>query len=370
MRYSVRLLTLFGAALWLASCRGTTSPALPSSALGVAPGARGGAAQPACSGTRSGQAQCDVLVEAGGAHYASAGFSAADLETAYRFPITRGQDQTVAVVDAYDNPNAADDFATYRSTMGLSAGTLNKYNQEGEQGNYPPASAGWGVEIDLDIEMVSASCPNCTVDLIEANSNSWSDLEAAEGEAITLGATIVSNSFDGTGASESSFETKGITYVASAGDDGYGLYDPAGFDRVVAVGGTMLSQANNRRGYKEILWPDSGGGCVSQEKKPRWQMHRKVASKCAGRLGNDVSADAVGAREYDTYNEGGWIEVDGTSISAPLLAGAFGLAENSTKQDGGRTFWETAHHRFLHELGGKRFSDGGGWGSPHGIGAF
>jgi hypothetical protein len=52
------------------------------------------------------------------------------------------------------------------------------------------------------------------------------------------------------------------------------------------------------------------------------------------------------------------------------LAGAFGLAENSTKQDGGRTFWETAHHRFLHELGGKRFTGVGGWGSPHGIGAF
>jgi subtilase family serine protease len=319
-----------------------------------------------------GQVQCGVLVEPGGAHPTYSGWTAKQLEKAYDLPsFTKGKGQIVAVVDAYDNPDAATDFAEYRSAMGLPAGRLDKYNQGGSQSDYPEGSPAWGVEIDLDIEMASASCPKCTLYLVEANSNAWSNLEAAVEEAVKLGATIVSGSYGGSSASCDDYDAKGVEYVASAGDDGYGLYLPAACDNVVAVGGTELETAGNKRGYTEIPWPGSSGGCATGEKKPWWQRHSKYARNCDGRQTNDVSAVANGVAEYDSYDTAGWLLADGTSVSAPFVAGIFGLAGNSAKQDGGRTFWLPAsHHRNLYEVGGVRYSAAAGWGSPKGVGAF
>jgi hypothetical protein len=345
-------------------------------------------ARAACSGSRIGQAQCDVLIENGRAHSTYSGWGAKDLEAAYDLPIAKGKRQSVYIVDAYDNPNVASDFAAYREGMGLPAGTLNKYNQEGQMSNYPAGSPGWGVEIDLDVEMASASCPKCTIDLVEANSNAWTDLEAAEAEAVKLGGTIVSNSYDGSGASESYYDTKCVTYLASSGDSGLGLYDPATFQAVIAVGGTVLTTAKGKRGYKDVVWPDSGGGCsATDEAKPPWQKD----PDCKYRTGNDVAAAAVNAAEYDSYEEGGGITVDGTSISSPLVAGMVALAGNSTKQDGGEMLWTLSKgeqgkylyrvangsdggscHDYLCECGTKqfgRFCGPAGWGTPHGVGA-
>ncbi|MGP8102101.1 MAG: peptidase S8 [Candidatus Cybelea sp.] len=355
----------------LSGCGGSQSQMTPASAPEVR-GLSHHSVTPACSGSREGRAQCDVLIENTGAHATYSGWTASDLEAAYNLPSSSdGSGQNVFIVDAYDNPDVVSNFNTYRSGMGLPASTLNKYNQTGQMSNYPSGSPGWGVEIDLDVQMASASCPNCTINLVEANSNSWSDIEAAEQEAVKLGGTIVSNSYSGSGASESSYDSPGVEYLASAGDSGLGLYDPATFDSVVAVGGTELQTSGGSRGYSETLWPDSGGGCSStDEAKPKWQKKGKYAKACSYRMGNDVSAVAVDAAEYDTYSEGGWITVDGTSISSPFCAGIFGLAGNSTSQDGGRTFWKPkSHHNDLYEVSG-RFTSQGGWGSPDGIGAF
>ncbi len=345
-------------------------------------------ARAACSGSRIGHAQCDVLIENGGAHPMYSGWDAKELEAAYNLPIAKGKGQSVYIVDAYDNPDVVGDFAAYRKGMGLPAGTLHKYNQDGQTSNYPQNSPGWGVEIDLDVEMASASCPKCTIDLVEADSNAWTDIEAAEAEAVKLGGTIVSNSYDGSGASESYYDTKGVTYLASSGDSGSGLYDPATFQAVIAVGGTLLNSAKGKRGYKEVVWPDSGGGCsATDEAKPPWQKD----PDCKYRTGNDVSAVAVNVAEYDTDSEGGWITVDGTSISSPLVAGMVALAGNSTKQDGGEMLWTLTKaeqrkylyrvtqgsdggscHDYLCECGTKQFGrycGPAGWGTPHGVGA-
>jgi subtilase family serine protease len=387
-----------GSILWvaiaiLAGCSGLQPPIGASSAQVVIPHRQAThSARAACSGSRIGQAQCDVLIENGGAHSMYSGWSAKDLEAAYDLPITKGKGQSVYVVDAYDNPDVVRDFAAYRKGMGLPAGTLNKYNQDGQTSNYPTGSPGWGVEIDLDVEMASASCPKCTIELVEANSNSWSDLEAAEAEAVTLGATIVSNSYDGSGADESYYDTKGVTYLASSGDSGYGLYQPATFQAVIAVGGTFLKSdigvKGDKRKYSEVVWPDSGGGCSStDESKPSWQKD----PDCTYRTGNDIAAVAVDATEYDSYDESGWITVDGTSIASPLIAGMIALAGNSTKQDGGEMLWSLSRaeqkkylypvtsgndggsgETYLNTCGTKQFGiycGPGGWGTPHGVGA-
>lgn len=340
----------------------------------------------ACGGSRIDQAQCDALIENTGAHRTYGGWGAKDLESAYKVPVGKGQGQSVFVVDAYDNPDVASDLATYRATMGLPNGKFHKYSQDGKK-HYPPGSPGWGVEIDLDVEMASASCPKCTIDLVEANTNSWSDIETAEAEAVKLGATIISNSYSGSGADESYYDTKGVAYLASAGDEGYGVYQPAAFPRVIAVGGTVLTKGGKGRGFSEVVWSDTGGGCSDSGKsKPKWQHD----PDCKSRTANDVAAVAVGAAEYDTYSEGGWIEVDGTSISSPFVAGMVALAGNATKQDGGKMLWSLSKSQWRkylydvpegHDGSGdtyltncsdkwlERYCGPVGWGTPHGVGA-
>jgi subtilase family serine protease len=390
---------LFAAVIGLAACNGNNSTSMPGTA-GQAPFAQsklqreslGAKATAACQGSRVGMAQCDALVRSGAGPNFS-GLTPANLRSAYKLTATllatHGAGQIVAVVDACDNPNVASDLATFRAYFpGMPATTLHKYNQTGQQSNYPTCSSGWGVEIDLDVEMVSVSCPNCTIYLVEANSNGWSDLQTAEAEAVTLGATIISNSFGGTGANQAFFSTAHKTYLASAGDSGYGIADPADFDTVVSVGGTTLTAGPPPRHWTETIWSGSGAGC-STDAKPIWQTD----PGCANRTANDVSAFAnpsPGVAEYDTYGGfSGWIAVGGTSVGTPLLAGIFGLKGNSTVQKGGRTFWNPAHQVHLYPIlagndgacGGSylctagtgqhgSYSGPGGWGSPKGMNAF
>lgn len=306
-----------------------------------------------------------------------AGWSPKDLQSAYALPSSsRGSGQVVAIVDAFDNPNAAADLAVYRTTFGLPAATFYKYNQQGQQGNYPQGNPQWGIAIDNDIEMVSASCPKCTINLIEASSNSIKDLETAVLEAVTLGAHVVGTSWACSGAptclDPGDFDTKGVVYLGSGAANGtQGVY-PADLASVVAVGGTQLSKGGGKRGWTERVWSGASGGCIADVGKPAWQ-HLK---SCTHRAANDVSAVAFGVAEYDSYGYAGWIQLSGTAVSSPLVAGIFGLAGNATKQDAGKTFWSSAHLKYLNAVDcgtscvQGRYSYGGGWGSPNGIGAF
>jgi Subtilase family len=329
---------------------------------------------PACPNVARGRVQCLALIQSpSGISPAVAGWAPADFQARYKLPSgTKGPGQIVAVVDAYDNPNVANDLAAYRSEFGQGTAKFAKYNQKGRQGNYPSGNTGWGIEIDLDVEMVSATCPLCTIYLIEANSNDSSDLETAEVEAVKLGAHIVSNSwtcFGSSCGSTSDFDKPGVEYLAASGDDGVSVGYPAALASVAAIGGTVLSKNGSQ--YSEVVWSSAGGGCASGIKKPKWQ-HDKV---CSGRALADASAVATGVAEYDTYSYGGWLTAGGTSVSTPLLAGVFGLAGNATHQKGGRTFWESKHRKDLYDVCAgsclfSTYSYGGGWGSPDGVGAF
>jgi subtilase family serine protease len=272
---------------------------------------------------------------------AVSGYGPSDLDSAYNVPTTLGSGKTVAIVDAYDDPNAASDLSTYRSNFGLPActtanGCFTKVNQNGAASPLPAANTGWASEIMLDLEMVSAICPNCHILLVEANSPTTANLGTAVDTAVAQGAVAVSNSYGGsessseTSADNSYYKHAGVAIVASSGDGGYGVEYPAASPYVTAVGGTSLTRASNARGWSESVWSTSstegaGSGCSAFEPKPSFQTD----TGCARRTVADVSADAdpaTGVAVYDSYGSGGWTVFGGTSVASPIIGAMYALA--------------------------------------------
>jgi hypothetical protein len=282
------------------------------------------------------------------------GYGPADLRSAYALPAgSAGAGLTVAVVDAYDQASAESDLAAYRTMYGLppcttANGCFRKVNQRGVAGQ-PPAPAtdqnlGWGQEIDLDIEMVAATCPSCNILLVEADSANTSDLAASVDTAVALGAIAVSNSYGGQEASgetslDAHFNHPGVAITASTGDCGYDCTQGYGFPSVeypaaspyvVAVGGTRLTKDSSARGWTETAWGDptskpvggAGSGCSAFEPKPSWQTD----SGCAMRTEADVSAVADPATGVAVNFDGGWAIFGGTSAASPIIASIFALA--------------------------------------------
>jgi len=268
---------------------------------------------------------------------AGVGYGPSQLQSAYQLPSsTAGSGQTVAIVDAFNDPNAASDLAAYRSAAGLpacGAGCFSVVNQNGAASPLPPGAGttGWDVEESLDIDMVSAICPLCHIILVEATSPTTQNLGTAVNSAVSLGAKYVSNSYGGPeSASDTTFDTQffnhpGVAVTASAGDSGFGVEYPAASRFVTAVGGTSLNTAANARGWSETVWNGSGSGCSAVDAKPAWQTD----TGCARRTNTDVSAvadPATGVAVFDTFSQGGWLEVGGTSASAPIIAAVYALA--------------------------------------------
>jgi len=316
--------------------------------VALAPGAVA-APQPsivnACAAAPAGHARCFAQVRTdvhGGrgvraATSLPAGYGPSDLRSAYNLPSMGGAGQTVGIIDAGDDPKAEADLAVYRSTYGLppcttTNGCFQKVNQRGVASPLP-ADQGWAVEIALDIQMVSASCPSCRIVLVEADDASFANLGAAVDTAVRLGANEVSNSYGGPEFSElpqfqAHYSHPGVAVLASSGDSGYGIPNaPAVFSSVIAVGGTSLTRANNARGWSETAWSGAGSGCSAWVAKPAWQHD----ANCPGRMTADVAADAdprTGPAVYETDQYAGWIIVGGTSASSPYLAGVIALAGN------------------------------------------
>ncbi len=276
------------------------------------------------------------------------GFSPADLRSAYGLPGTGGEGQLVAVTIAYDNPNAESDLANYRSHYGLPActtanGCFAKVNQDGEPGNYPAPDAKWALETSLDLDMVSATCPQCHIVLVEAETNAFDDMAAAVETAADLGATVISNSwateeFPGEATENQRFNHPGIPTLFATGDWGYGVYYPAASPFAIAVGGTSLERSGSARGWTESAWAGAGSGCSSYETKPPWQKD----AGCAGRSLADVSAVAdpqTPVSVYDSYQQSGWELLGGTSVATPLIAGIEALSSSSFRTSGPSGFW-------------------------------
>lgn len=286
----------------------------------------------------------------------TAGYRPVDIAAAYQLGSGGTVGTTVAIVDAYDNPNVEADLAVYRAAFGLPActttnGCFRKVDQRGGSA-LPPGDPGWGVEIALDVQAVSASCPACKILLVEADTSSLISIGTAVNTAARLGAKVISNSY---GADEfngaiavgrSYYLHAGVAQVVSSGDYGFtAAAFPAALPQVVAVGGTTLTKGSGST-WTEKAWSGAGSGCSAWFAKPAWQQD----THCAMRTTSDLSAvadPATGFAVYDTYGLGasnGWIVVGGTSLAAPLIAGMIARAGNPGALD-------TAHYAYTHRSG-------------------
>ena len=339
------------------------------------------------------------LYEGGGE---KGGFDPKDLQSAYKIPTTGGASSTVAIIDAYGYGSAESDLAKYRSKYGLgectkSSGCFKKVNEKGEEKTYPAEGGGleveWSLESALDMDMVSAACPKCKILLVEATTQNPADTAASVEEAAKLGATAISNSYGypennetwcpakkGCAEYLSAYDQSSIPVTVSSGDRGYDNGEgapnwPATSPNVIAVGGTTLKKAENTRGWTETAWSLSGSGCSLYESKPAWQTD----TGCTKRTDNDVAAVADPETPVSVYNTpyaSGWINVGGTSASAPLIAGMEGQAEKAVRSLGAEIFYDQPNEEF-DVTSGSNGSCGGsylctaktGYDGPTGMGA-
>jgi subtilase family serine protease len=303
------------------------------------------------------------------------GITPFDLATAYGFnSAANASSQTVAIVDAFDDPSIEADLQVFDAQYGLATcttanGCFKKVNQTGAPSPLPPTNTGWAGEIALDVESVHSVCQTCHILLVEATSNSFANLEAAVNEAAALHATEISNSYGGAATPSSTdlavYNHPGTVITVSTGDDGWYDFDnyalggnganpalpefPASANTVVAVGGTSLFLGQGGARQSESVWNDNGtkdyweqnffqplgatgGGCSTTIQAQGWQSHVPGwANTTCGkfRLDADVSSDAdylTGIDTYDTTGASGWGTIGGTSFSAPTIAAEFALA--------------------------------------------
>jgi subtilase family serine protease len=307
------------------------------------------ASQAVCPASPVDASHCHALVvtDAHGNPAATAsptGLSPSTIKSAYSFPTssTAGAGQTVAIVDAYDDPTAESDLGVFSAQFGLPActtanGCFAKVNQTGGT-SYPRKNSGWALEIALDIEWAHAIAPGAHILLVEASSNSNANLYAAEDYA-KAHAGYVSNSWGGSEASGESandghFSAAGVSFFVSSGDNGTPAEYPSSSPNVVSVGGTTLNFSGSTL-VSETGWSSGGGGCSLYETANAAQaaFGQYGQAGCNGRRATpDVSLDAdpaSGVSVYDTTSyqgQSGWFRVGGTSASSPMWAGRSAVA--------------------------------------------
>ena len=276
-----------------------------------------------------------------------------DINTAYATAFipnnNGGAGRTVAIVDAFDSPNAEADLGNFSAAFGLPPcttlnGCFKKVNQTGAMGPYPPFNGGWAVEIGLDVQWVHAIAPNAKILLIETNDNSFANL----GAGVLLGqvnADVVSNSY---GANEFAGETgfdgfyagSAVPILFSSGDTGAVTEYPCTSSFAVCVGGTSLVETATSFRNVERAWSGSGGGCSSQVGVAAWEAPYS-SGVCGGARGvPDIAGPAdpnTGGEVYyspPVVGVAGFYIVGGTSWACPVNAGIVALLDASRAASG------------------------------------
>jgi hypothetical protein len=278
------------------------------------------------------------------------GYTPAQIRHAYGFDQVSytGSGTTIAIVDAFDDPNIANDLHQFDLRFGLADPTFTRVNQSG--GSTPPsADGGWASEIALDVEWAHAIAPGANILLVEANDNSFTNLltavrfAAAQPGVVAVSMSWGGGEFSGETSFDSSFQTPaghaGVTFVASSGDAGAPASYPAASPNVLAVGGTTLQLDSSGNILGESAWSGSGGGLSAVEAQPAYQKG-VVTQSSTQRANPDVSYDAdpnTGFPVYDSFNNGTaapWSQFGGTSDAAPQWAALIALADQGRIQAG------------------------------------
>jgi subtilase family serine protease len=337
---------------------GTIAAAGLTSSLPGASAASGSAAarhaQRVCAKTvERGHATCfaEVLVNASGVVPNSVSpppgaLTPSQVQDAYKLTGLLSGGRTVAIVDAFGYPKLARDLKIYRTQFGLPActkasGCLKIMNQNGGT-QLPAFDPGWSVEQALDVDAVSATCPDCKIIMVQANSASFADLgKAVNTAAAQAGVVAISNSYGTSGGDAPDsmyghfYNHPGIAVTASTGDNGYqgGSY-PASSRYTTAVGGTTLVTAGSPRGWAETVWDGAGSGCSTYN--TALPVQAGFGTGCAKRAMADVAAAADpnqgGLAVYypTSATNSTWAQIGGTSESAPIIAAVYALSGHTS----------------------------------------
>ncbi len=267
-----------------------------------------------------------------------------------------GRGQTIAIVDAYDDPALVDSTAPGFSTSDLAQfdqhfglpdpPSFIKLGQDGSANLPGPDPTGvWEGEEALDLEWAHAIAPEAKIILVETNFNptnltqGFQDLFAGVATAASLpGVSVVSmswgypESFFGQ-AAEHNYDTTvfaghpGVSFVAGSGDSGApGIY-PAASPYVVAVGGTSLLLNADNSYNSEQGWSGSGGGASPFESEPAYQ---DGVQNTGFRTIPDVAYDADPSTGFYVFNSqggGGLTVVGGTSAGTPQWAALVAIVD-------------------------------------------
>jgi hypothetical protein len=341
----------------------------------------------ACADAPAGYASCLAVQYVTHDGSTPAGMSPNQLQHAYGVAGLRSGGATVAVVDAFDDPHIEQDLNEFRNHWNLPPcttdnGCLTVVGQDGTSRLPSRTDSGWATETTIDVDAVSAVCPDCHILLVEANDNQDNNLAAATDTAVRLGAKFVSNSYSDHESNISStlpshYDHPGTAVLAATGDRGYetrGQSDfPASSPHVVGVGGTTLRASGDQRGFTESAWNGAGSSCSSLFGKPSYQQG--VHTDCANRATADISADADPQTGITIYQNGRTSQWGGTSLATPIVAGIWALAGAPDAGDYA-TMYPYAHPDAFNDVtsgsngscGTAMCDAGAGWDGPTGLG--
>ncbi len=374
-----------------------------------------------------GDLNCISMGGGGGGAPRSGSMAPKDVLAAYQIPASAAANGKIVALIELPSVHGMADVNAYRKQFGIpelpacpvngsgvpTPGTTACFARVGEDGTVNSVSssdcAGWSGETGLDMDMVSAACPDCSIVLAEASSSD--DLDKVNTIAATvLGAAAASNSWGGpeSGTDDGSpYDNAGILTLAASGDSGFddedesfggggGANFPASSPYVVAVGGTTLTLSGGQ--YSEVAWNDASGqpglfggggaaggsGCSQEFPRPAWQMASGFNfGSCTMRASVDLSAAAQfspsarggGIAAYNA-DDNGWNAVEGTSAATPLTA-AIMVRLGLAGKDNHELFYSNASD-FNDVTSGSNDNDGlchgvmctagKGWDGPTGLG--
>lgn len=267
------------------------------------------------------------------------GLTPDQVKTIYNLPKTGGQG-TIAIIDVGNDATIESDLATFNKQFNLPACTTTNKCFEKHLMDSTAKDQGWSLETALDVEWAHAIAPNAKILLVEAKTESGTNLLKAVDYARSRSDVVaISMSW---GGAESSDEAKydghftspyGAVFFASSGDEGTGAEWPASSPNVVAVGGTHVNISKAGALLSETAWTGSGGGVSKYEPAPKYQSTYAIPRAKGKRSTPDVAYNADPDTGFSVYKGGsraGWYVVGGTSAGAPQWAAIHSLGLSAT----------------------------------------